>query len=114
MNDDGQRGERIAEGFLARHGLRCLARNFRTRRGEIDLICEDGATVVFVEVRWRRAGAPVTALDSIDARKRTRLTLAAQQYLQQQGWTDRRAARFDVVALDGSERVDWVRDAFGT
>jgi putative endonuclease len=110
--DAGRRGEDLAHDLLARHGLRCLARNYRVRGGEIDLVCEDRNTVVFVEVRWRAAGATVSARESVDARKRARLTLAARRFLQERGWSERRPARFDVVAITPPDAAEWIRAAF--
>lgn len=77
----GQAAEAEAARYLERQGLRLLARNFSCRWGEIDLIAEDGDTLVFVEVRWRRAGALVDAAASIDGRKRQKLWRTAQVYL---------------------------------
>jgi putative endonuclease len=51
----GRLGEELAEAHLARLGFRTLARNVRTREGEIDLIAFDGGTLVFAEVKTRRA-----------------------------------------------------------
>jgi putative endonuclease len=65
--DAGARAESVAALFLEARGLTIVARNFRTRRGEIDIIARDGATLVFVEVRLRRsqsfggAGASITS-----------------------------------------------------
>lgn len=99
--------------FLEQHGLRCLARNFRSRYGEIDLVMEERGTVVFVEVRYRRAGRFGGALESIDARKRARLTATAQWYLCSKRVSG--PARFDVVgvepAADATWNFVWVKDA---
>jgi putative endonuclease len=113
MMDRAQRGaaaEAMAAQFLERQGLAIVARNFRTRRGEIDLIARDGGTLVFVEVRLRRAATHGGAAESITAAKQARLVAAAQLYLMRL-----RAAppcRFDAVLLDALDpaRVDWRRD----
>lgn len=107
----GRAAEDAAAAYLAARGMKLLARNFRTRRGELDLVCEDGDAIVFVEVRSRAAPSHGSAAESVDARKRARVIAAASEYLQRHGWTDRRPARFDVVALSGAT-VDWLRDAF--
>lgn len=104
----GEAEERAAR-FLARHGLQIVARNFRTRLGEIDLIARDGATLVFVEVRLRRSERYGGAVASITQRKRRRIQAAARQYLMR--LPREPACRFDVVALDG-ERPEWLRGAF--
>jgi putative endonuclease len=82
--------------------------NFRCKLGEIDLILRDGATLVFVEVRQRAAGAPVSAAASIGPAKIRRIIRAAQVYLQR---LDRLPpCRIDVVAIDG-EDIEWLRNA---
>ncbi|MFP4129194.1 MAG: YraN family protein [Halorhodospira sp.] len=103
----GRDAEDRARAYLEAHGLRTLAQNFRTRRGEIDLVMADGAETVFVEVRYRSHPGFGGAAASVDARKRRRLRQAAA------AWLSRRPARarFDVIATDG-RTVDWVRDAF--
>lgn len=81
----GLAGERLAERELERIGLRVIARNVRTRIGEIDLVCRDGAAYVFIEVKTRRAGSFVSALEAVDRRKAARLELLAESWLAQRG-----------------------------
>ncbi len=107
---DGQRAEALAARFLERHGLAVLERNVRCRGGELDLVCRDGATLVFVEVRLRRNAAYGGAGASITARKQQRVVLAARHYLAAHR-DDERACRFDCVLLDGAT-ISWLRDAF--
>ncbi|MCU0735170.1 MAG: YraN family protein [Methylotetracoccus sp.] len=99
--------------FLERQGLRCLTRNFRSRYGEIDLVMDERGTVVFVEVRYRGASRYGGPLESIDARKRARLTATAQWYLCSQRITG--PARFDVVGVEplANETCNfvWIKDA---
>src|SRR3989449_3652711 len=79
----GAEGERVASRFLEARGYRILERNYRTRRGEIDLIAEDGRILVFVEVKVRlddRFGGPAAA---ITRAKQAPIARLAQQYL---GW----------------------------
>lgn len=108
---DGQRAESLAAEHLAARGLAVLARNYRVRGGEIDLVCRDGDTLVFVEVRLRRNAGYGGAAASITARKRARLVLAARHYL---GRRDDAACRFDCVLLDALDpaRLQWLRNAF--
>ncbi len=109
---DGAAAEDLAADFLARHGLTILARNYRCRGGEIDLVARDGATTVFVEVRYRSSRAFGGAGASVDARKQARILIAARHYLAGRGDV---ACRCDVVALDALDpaRIEWIRDAFG-
>ncbi len=106
----GCQAEERAARFLAERGLAIVGRNFRTRLGEIDLIAQDGATLVFVEVRQRRSSARYGgAVGSVDGLKCRRLVAAARQYLAR--LPREPACRFDVVALQGEE-CTWLRDAF--
>ncbi|MEJ0000307.1 MAG: YraN family protein [Verrucomicrobiota bacterium] len=79
--ETGRYGERVAAAFLRRHGYRVLTRNFRTERGEIDLVCRHGEVLAFVEVRARASGGWVRGGESIDARKEEALREAARHYL---------------------------------
>lgn len=104
----GRRGEDAAAEFLRRRGLEVLARNVRTAFGEIDLVALDGDVVVFVEVKARRRGG---ALEAVDARKQKRLSRLALVFLAKAGWLDR-AARFDVVAVGPDGACTHVANAF--
>lgn len=108
----GRDAESRAQTALTRHGLRPVARNYRCRGGEIDLIMRDGEIVVFVEVRYRSRDDFGGAIASVDQRKQQRLILAARHYLATSGWTG--PCRFDVVGLDGRHEAMWIRDAFST
>ncbi len=106
----GQQGEDIALKALRKAGLKLRQRNYRCKGGEIDLIMEEGDTLVFVEVRYRKNTQFGGAAASVTASKQRRLILAAQHYLQTQGIEP--ACRFDVVAIDGNQAPDWIRHAF--
>jgi putative endonuclease len=108
---DGRAAEDAALAHLQRNGLRCLMRNYRGRRGELDLVMDDGGTLVIAEVRARSHEAYGGALESIDFRKRQKIIRATLQLLQQRRFADR-PVRFDVIAFDGSGRLEWIRDAF--
>jgi putative endonuclease len=106
----GAHAERIAAEFLTARGLTIVTRNFRTRRGEIDLIARDGGTLVFVEVRLRRSPYFGGAGASITAAKCARLAAAARFYLATLG--SEPPCRFDAVLLDSldSPLITWERD----
>ena len=106
---EGEAAEARAADYLARQGLAIVARNYRTRFGEIDLVARDHGTLVFVEVRRRASAACGGAAESVDARKRRRIAAAASQYLARLG--SEPPCRFDVVTLQG-EALDWLRAAF--
>jgi putative endonuclease len=106
----GARAEALAAQFLVARGLTIVTRNFRARRGEIDLIARDGDTLVFVEVRLRRSQAFGGAGASITAAKCARLAAAANVYLATLGALP--PCRFDAVLLDSLDapRIAWERD----
>jgi putative endonuclease len=112
MNRSGTRAEALCAELLRRAGLRILARNWRCRLGEIDLVAEEGATLVFAEVRLRRDADFGGAAESITAAKRARLLAAARLYLAGRASVD---CRFDVLLLDAlaPARIRWIRNAFG-
>jgi len=105
----GTGAEREAERFLERHGLAIVARNYRTRFGEIDLVARDGATLVFVEVRLRSSERFGGGAESIGEHKRRRIVAAARQYLARV--RPEPPCRFDVVTLDRGA-PEWLRAAF--
>ena len=109
----GARAEGLAAAFLAARGLVILERNFRCRRGEIDIIARDGDTLVFAEVRLRTRRDFGGAAASIGARKRARMTAAALFYL---GRGSRMPpCRFDAILLDSldNDRIEWLKDIIG-
>lgn len=112
----GDAGEARALAHLLRHGLVLVQRNYRVaagpraRGGEIDLVMrEPDGTLVFVEVRLRRATDRGGAAASIGPAKQRSLVYAAQHFLQRLAAPPR--CRFDVIAIDG-EQLDWLRAAF--
>jgi putative endonuclease len=112
MNDRGRDAEDQALAFLQRQGLRLVTRNYRTRRGELDLVLLDGGTLVVAEVRRRGHAAYGGALASVDARKRGRIVLATRQLLAQQPALAGRPLRFDVIAFEAAGKMHWIRGAF--
>ena len=106
--EQGRAWEDMALAYLERRGLVLVEANFRCKLGEIDLILRDGATLVFVEVRQRAAGAPVSAAASIGPAKMRRIIRAAQVYLQR--FSRLPPCRIDVVAIDGDD-IEWITNA---
>ncbi|MGA4643871.1 YraN family protein [Limisphaera sp. 4302-co] len=105
----GALGERAARRHLEKAGLQCLTTNYRTPRGELDLVCRDGDCLVFVEVKTRSSeewGRPAAA---VDLRRQRRLTRAALWYLRRIG-RPRIKVRFDIVeVLLDQDRVREIR-----
>ncbi len=111
----GRLGERLAQQKLTAGGYAILARNYRCRAGEIDLVARQGETVVFVEVRTRRGIAFGLPEASLTPRKRQHLIAAAQTYLQA-NQLEQAPWRIDVVAVELSHqgallRVDVIENA---
>jgi putative endonuclease len=77
----GELGERAAEAHLKTLGLKLLARNFRSERGEIDLVFRDADCLVFVEVKTRTSGGWTRPAAAVNARKRKLLSQTALDYL---------------------------------
>lgn len=113
--DTGKLGEDLAAVELWHQGYAILARRYRTRYGEIDIVAQDGDTFVFVEVKARRTDRFGTAAESVRPWKQRRMAAMALDYL---AWCDRLESpcRFDVVAIDGvgTERVtlEHIKGAF--
>jgi putative endonuclease len=108
----GVEAEAVAAAFLEHNGLKILARNYRCRLGEIDLVAREGDTTVFVEVRSRRSSAFGGAAASITAAKRQRLLKAARHYISRQRALPQ--CRFDALLIQGEPpRIEWLRNAFG-
>ncbi len=106
----GTDAEIKAASYLARQGLKLVQSNYFCRIGEIDLIMQHRKTLVFVEVRYRKSVRFGGALASIGQKKQRRITLAALRFLQQHPWDG--PCRFDVLAIQGNEQYEWIRDAF--
>jgi putative endonuclease len=111
----GRAAEAAAAVWLEGKGYVVLARNHAIRRGEVDLVCRDGATLCFVEVRSRSRRDFGSPASSVDVRKARRVVLAATDWAVRHGGLSQ-DMRFDVVAVDLSEpgrpRFELFRNAF--
>ncbi|MFQ5936827.1 MAG: YraN family protein [Acidiferrobacterales bacterium] len=111
----GQRGEQIAVDYLKRLGYRIQLRNYRCRRGEIDIIAQDGPTLVFVEVKTKGQMAFGAPQAMVNRTKQHTMTYVAMSYVQQHHLRNA-ALRFDVVAItflaDGTPEVTHIPAAF--
>lgn len=108
----GRRAEQRAFRFLRREGLKPVARNYRCRHGEIDLIMLDADCLVFAEVRFRGEHSFVDALQSVDRHKRRRLIYTAQMFLAGEPRYAAHRCRFDVLGVGTDRHIDWLQDAF--
>ena len=112
----GSDAERLAGHFLKHQGLISVARNFRCRLGEIDLIMRDDECLVFVEVRYRASNRFSRAGLTVDIHKQRKLIRTAALFLAKREKFANSLVRFDVVAIDADERgkksIEWIKDAF--
>jgi putative endonuclease len=109
----GAAAEALAAEFLQGRGLKIVARNYRCRGGEIDLIASDGDTLIFVEVRLRSDAAFGGAAESITAAKKKRLRFAAAHYLSRLSQMSKEPpCRFDAILLASLDpgRIEWLVD----
>jgi len=95
----GRRGEDLACMELVRRGYAVLARRYRTRHGEIDIVARTGGIIVFVEVKARHGGRFGDPAEAVTSHKQRRLASMAEDYLVRHGLMDA-PCRFDVVAID--------------
>ncbi len=110
----GLLGEERARVALRRAGYRILAQNYRCRYGEIDVVAEEGATIVFIEVKARRSASHGAPAQAVTRSKQQRIARTALQYLAVHHMLDRKA-RFDVVTLMAEPngwRLEILRNAF--
>lgn len=110
----GRAAEQAALDAAKADGWSLVARNYRCRRGEIDLILIDGTVLVFAEVRFRSHTGFGSGADSITAAKRRRIIAAARHFLGSRYPRAQPPCRFDVVSVGPPDyRVEWIRNAFG-
>lgn len=97
-------------------GLTTMTRNYRCRSGEIDLVMLDDATLVFVEVRYRRPSSFTGSIASVNSGKQRRLARAAATFLGAHPAYSDYPVRFDIVGMDGPDtrefKLQWLKDAF--
>lgn len=94
----GGRGERQAEKLLRRKGFRVLERNWGNKWGELDLVCLDGETVVFVEVKAKTGEAYGAPWQMVNRNKLERVRRTGERFLIERGWGDK-LCRIDVVGV---------------
>jgi putative endonuclease len=110
----GSEGEDLAVKFLKKQGYRILSRNYKNYIGEIDIIAQDGETIVFIEVKTRASDAFGYPFESVHRRKRQKLKNLALLYLKKGG--EELPVRFDVLSItcteNGGKEIEHIRDAF--
>lgn len=110
----GLAAEDLACRHLEQRGLTTVARNYRTRYGELDLVMREGETLVFVEVRYRHGDEYGDGVDSIDRRKQGKLTRTANAYLQSHYPNRPPPCRIDVISVSANlddPSIEWLQNA---
>lgn len=104
----------MARRYLARKGYEIVESNYRTRRGELDLISRQGDTLIIVEVKLRRGTGYGDPLEAVTPRKQHTIRLITEEYLSERA-PDFQALRFDVVGIllrGGRPEITHIEDAF--
>jgi putative endonuclease len=108
----GRMGEEMARRFLLERGYSILETNYRTSRGEIDIIALEGEEFVFVEVKTRKNDRFGTPSEAVDRRKQARLRNLACSYLKKIGSIDA-PCRFDVISINlEKDHIELIEGAF--
>lgn len=110
----GSGAEQQALAYLNAQGLRLVAKNFRYRGGEIDLIMLDRACLTFVEVRYRASTTFTRASHTVDIHKQRKIVRTAATFIARNRRFAEHTMRFDVVAVEGADNptFHWIDDAF--
>lgn len=111
----GNVAEQLACDYLIKQGLLLVEKNYRTQRGEIDLIMRDKNMLVFIEVRYRKNDLYGGAVESINWHKQQRIISAAKNYLIRFRLSEKCSCRFDVVGISGNLKfpdIEWITQAF--
>jgi len=93
----GKTGEDFAADYLVKKGYQILHKNYRHERGEIDLIAQQGKTLVFVEVKLRTSTAFGFPEEFVNSKKTAKVMETARHYLEEKNWHG--AVRYDIIAI---------------
>jgi len=104
--DSGEEGERRAEKFLKKKGFRILQKNYFCKTGELDLVAEDGESLVFVEVKTRKKFGKELPEAAMTTKKKHRVCSAAKHFMKKYRLTEK-IFRFDVVGLEYDDENNW-------
>lgn len=109
----GQKAEDLAANFLVGKGLKIIERNFRTRFGEIDIICKDGKTLVFAEIKAKNSLKYGSPYEMVTSRKKEKLINTAKNYLIENKYDPEKIDwRIDVVSIENKNcKIDWFKNA---
>lgn len=107
----GMEYELLAETYLKKQGVTIVEKNYRNRKGEIDLIGRDGEYLVFFEVKYRKNQKAGNPAEAVTYQKQKKICQVADFYRLTYGIGEFCAIRYDVVAICGQEII-WYRNAF--
>jgi len=114
QQENGRWGEDLAVNYLAELGLEILARNWRFKRAEIDIICREAGILVFVEVKTRSGLSFGRPEEMVGHRKKKLVFSAASAYMYKTGYEGE--IRFDILSIFGrpgkSPEIQYFRDAY--
>ena len=102
----GEKGERRAEIFLKKMGFRILQRNYFCKTGELDLVAEDGSSLVFIEVKTRKKFGKELPEAAMTTKKKHRVCCAARHFMKKYRITEK-IFRFDLVGLEFDNENNW-------
>jgi putative endonuclease len=109
----GNKVEKLVCAYLQTEGLTLITENFFTPFGELDLIMQDGKTLAFIEVRYRKSSLFGNGAESVTRSKQRKIIRSALCYLQKH--PTRQGCRFDVVTVQPADHevdIDWIKGAF--
>lgn len=114
-NKKGRFGEKITEIYALKHNMKILEKNYHSRYGEIDLICEDGDFINFIEVKTRKPDARVSGAEAVGKEKQKKIIKTAYFYIK--GKNTEAQPRFDVAEVisnnkAGPARINYIKNAF--
>lgn len=107
----GDEAEEQACKHLKKNKVSILARNFRNRSGEIDIIGLEKDTILFVEVKYRKSDSHGEPFESVTPQKQQKIVRTAQYFLQKNPRLSQNDCRFDVISIHNNQ-LTWLKDAF--
>lgn len=108
----GAKYEQIAADYLAGCGYEIIARNYRNRYGEIDILAGRSGMLIFVEVKYRSMEDCGDPLEAVDLKKQKRISRVALCYYAGHGYEENVPCRFDVIAVYADGKIKHVENAF--
>lgn len=114
----GMNAEQYAYHYLQQQGLNIIDRNWRCRRGEIDLIGQEYDNLIFIEVRYRSRSDYGNGAESVSYHKQKKIISAARYYIHHHPHVAKYMIRFDVLSMSRDNTnhycMHWIKDAFQT